>query len=356
MREISAELLRRLKSPRQTAAENAAPRAILRVSKKTIPLLDASALKKTVLGTFPTLTAVDVAARHRREDADCDRVYVGFVADGVGRVIWSPMLTTGLANSWSRLSFSAEAVDVAVAFNGTMPRKTDGTMQFVCEEEPWIFWATPEGSCLGKKEGSALITRLAESNCTAVSAVRAVWSRVGSFDFGLVVFMVLAGKLYYRQFLRGGWTDAEPVSFGPEGVEWADVSVRRTQDFRLVLSCRTTEGDVYELFTQFQGIGKQGTEHLELSDAAVNAAVGRIEARFGGQHSEHVQLTEAGVTTRLRPPPQEKEGGAAEHLQVDGASVTAAVSPVRLTLGVLNEAVELADASVSAALTKVEDI
>ena len=105
---------------------------------------------------------------------------------------------------------------------------------------------------------------LAETNCTDVSAVRAMHSTVGGFDFGLVIFFILNGQLFYRQLIDDEWTDAEIVSIGPNGVTWKEIAAFRTWDYRIGVQAKSASGDIYELFTQFMGIGKQNVEHIQV--------------------------------------------------------------------------------------------
>ena len=76
---------------------------------------------------------------------------------------------------------------------------------------------------VGKQLGGETIT-LAENNATAISAVRAMWSDVPGFDFGLCLFMILNGAIYVRQLINGEWYDAEVVAVSrlpvEGGVSW----------------------------------------------------------------------------------------------------------------------------------------
>lgn len=130
----------------------------------------------------------------------------------------------------------------------------------------------------GKKLGLGLsvdATVLAETNCTDVSAIRATWSSVGGFDFGLVVFFIVNGKIFYRQLINGEWMDAEAITYGPDNVTWQEIAAFRTWDYRIGIQAKTTTGAVYELYTQFMGIGKQNTEHVS-ADISVDLNMTKI--------------------------------------------------------------------------------
>jgi hypothetical protein len=148
-----------------------------------------------------------------------------------------------------------------------MPKANNGDVEFVTESYPWVFWVS-NSVLYGRKlysDEDAVI--LAETNCSDVSAIRAMHSTVGGFDFGLVIFFILNGQLFYRQLINGEWNDAEVVSFGPSGVTWEEVAAFRTWDYRVGVQLKSTTGDIYELFTQFMGIGKQNVDHIQVDVA-----------------------------------------------------------------------------------------
>lgn len=131
---------------------------------------------------------------------------------------------------------------------------------------------------------------LAEANCTDVSAVRAMRSEVGGFDFGLIAFFLLSGTIYYRQLIDGEWTDAEVVTFGPS-VTWTEISAFRTWDYRVGVQGKATNGDIYELFTQFMGIGKQNVEHLEITDISAQGTLIPVDYHDAKSGDEHIEIS-----------------------------------------------------------------
>lgn len=132
---------------------------------------------------------------------------------------------------------------------------------------------------------------LAEANCTDVSAVRAMWSEVGDFDFGLVAFFILSGSIYYRQLISGEWTNAQLVSFGPESVTWVAISASRTWDYRVALQVKSSAGVVYELFTQFMGIGKQNVEHINVANISAESETTEI-TYHNTKETENIEVSD----------------------------------------------------------------
>lgn len=300
MRTISDALKARFESNLQTRANNADPAVRVRISRPTTPLTTDAFLERSVVASGLTgLTRCDVAVSRPLAGETPETAYVAYIASGAAGVKSAPLTPNLSKTSWTQESFSEPAVDVAACFDGRMVKQADGTTALLTDPRPWIVWVTPDGACKGRILGLLGDVTLAESNCTAVAAVRATQSAVSSFDFGLVVFMILSGSLYYRQLIGGTWYDAELVSFGPPGVSWADVSVSRTADWRVVVQGKTTQGDVYELFTQFMGIGsKSGAEHIAgLADATERHSLTGIAYHDAKAPGEHVMLS--GAT----PPP-----------------------------------------------------
>ena len=145
--------------------------------------------------------------------------------------------------------------------------------------------------CIPRKLGSSQAITLAETNCTDVTAVRAMWSEISDYDFGLCCFFILSGALYYRQLIKSEWTDAVPISYGPEGVNWAEVHASRTWDYRVILQMKSSTGEIYELITQFMAIGKQNSEYVELRSISPQSEMTEIHYSDFKNEDERVELS-----------------------------------------------------------------
>ena len=290
MRGITPELRAKFESSLQTVAANADPEAVVWISRPTVPLTDPEFLDRAAVAQASGLTACDVAVRRLRADREADRVYLAYV-DENGAHVKSAATEVKIEDYvWTDEPFSTAADDVAIAFDGTMPKKPDGSAQFVTESRPWVFWIK-DGVLKGRILGLLGETTLANANAGRVSAVRATWDTAASVDFGLVVFFTLNGALYYRQLIAGEWKDAVPVTFGPSGVTWTDIRAFRTWDYRVGVQGLGSDGKVYELFTQFQGLAKHSGEHIELKTAAQGDMI--AIQYIDGQTREHLSLAAA---------------------------------------------------------------
>lgn len=290
MRSIDSELKAKFESNLQTKANDADPQAVIWISRPTVPLTDAEFLDRATVLQANGLTACDVAVRRPRADREADRVYLAYIDENGAHVKFSATEQRLEDYVWTDGGFSAAASDVAIAFDGTMPKKADGTAQFVTEERPWVFWIN-EGVLKGRILGLLGDVTLASANAEKVSAVRAAWAQATNVDFGLVCFFTLGGALYYRQLIGGEWKDAEPVTFGPPGVTWEDIRAFRTWDYRVGVQGLGSDGKVYELFTQFEGLARHGGEHIELDTRSVGTLI-PVEYH-DAQTREHLSLAAA---------------------------------------------------------------
>jgi hypothetical protein len=70
---------------------------------------------------------------------------------------------------------------------------------------------------------------------------------------------------------------------------YVKIAASRTWDYRIALQVQAADGTLYELFTQFAGIGKQNVEHLEVTDIGAEAEI--IEVAYHDmKEDENVEL------------------------------------------------------------------
>ena len=289
MREVPSYISERLKKNIQTKANDSAPSARLWVSRQSTVLVNDEFLERQTVANS-SVTDASIAVCHPRIRRSNTDIYVAYISNGVARVVTSKHRTAMNQHDWTDTGFEVDATAVSIAFDGTMPKSYGSEIEFVTEQTPWVFWVN-DRKLFAQKLGGETVT-LAEANCTDVSAVRAAWSQFSAFEFGLVVFFIIGGSLYYRQLIRGEWTDGERVSFGPSGVTWSGVSAFRTWDFRVGVQLKSTNGDIYELFTQFMGIGTRNAEHLEVKGASHSGGSITAIQRMNTKADEHITIAD----------------------------------------------------------------
>lgn len=271
MRSIPADLSTKLSNPIQTRANNSDPSASIWVGRPTTVLTNNTFLEKQTVVQAP-ITDSSIAVCHPRLNTENTKIYIGYVSNGIAKVGVALTKVKMSSHVWLDTNFSETADHISVAFDGTMPKNVNGKYEFLTESEPWVFW-TNAGALYARKLGTDETISLASENVTWISAVRATWSEVSGFDFGLCIFFIAGGSVYYRQFINGVWYDAEviPTAALPtvdSGITWTQVSASRTWDYRVALQLKASDGLMYEVFTQFMGIGSKNAEHISVNMAA----------------------------------------------------------------------------------------
>ena len=289
MRTMTPSLAAKFKQPVQAESTKAAPAVDLWISRPVVPLVNDYFLEQQALGNASNATALDIAVCHPRHRRQSTKIYIATVENGVAKVVSSPFRQAMETHVWTDCGFSESAEDVAVAFDAVMKNDTRGRSEFVTDQQPWVFWVN-DGALYGRDLGSGETLTLAEANCTKCTAIRSAGSSMGGFDYGLCLFFLLNGTIYIRQRINGEWMDAEPVNFGP-GVTWKDIAASRSWDYRVVLQAMATDGTVYELFTQYMGIGQRSTEHIEIK-AKADGRLGEI-GYYATKENEHLEVAAA---------------------------------------------------------------
>jgi len=289
VRSIPSDIASKLAMLKQTRANSADPSASIWIGRPTTPLTTDVFLEKQAVLTGASITDTSVAVCHPRQGAANTKINIAYIASGVAHIVTAATKTKMSNHIWVDSGFSETASAISIAYDGTMPKNDQGKVEFVTESQPWVFWVD-SGVLYARKLGTADTITLAQANCTDVSAIRAMWSEVGGFDFGLIVFFLLSGTIYYRQLIDGEWTDAEIVTFGPSGVAWASIAAFRTWDYRVGVQGKTSTGDLYELFTQFMGIGKQTVEHLEIKSVKATGAMTEVHYSDTAE-DEHIEMS-----------------------------------------------------------------
>lgn len=288
MRTIPSSLAAKFKQLVQADSTKAAPALDLWISRPVVPLVNDYFLEQQAVQDGANITAVDIAVCHPRHRRQSTKIYMARVESGTARVLSSPFRHAMEAHVWTDSGFSEPAEDVALAFDATMKNDTRGRSEFVTEERPWVFWVR-DGALYGRKLGSADTLTLAEANCTKCTAIRAAGSAMGGFDYGLCLFFILSGAIYVRQLIGGEWMDAEPIGFGPD-VTWTDIAASRSWDYRVVLQAMSGDGTVYELYTQYMGIGQRSVEHIEVKSVSADGELTGIRYADTAE-TEHIEVS-----------------------------------------------------------------
>lgn len=292
MRSVPESFARKLAQAIQTQANESAPKAVLRLRRAKLPVQTGKYLERTLIqnGAGSSITDCSITVEHSRAGREDGNIWTCMVDGGVCRVFRAKNAIAMSKHAFAELDFGEPAIACSISFDSKTSRKIDGTDEFITEKVPWIFWVSPDGALHARLWGANQDTVLFSSNVVKVSSVRASYSLIDRFNFGLIVFVLLdSGTLMCRQLINSIWYDAETVSFGPSGVVFVDIAAYRTWDYRVGLQGITSSGHVYELFTQYEGIGTRSQEHVGISDVAASGTLISVQY-IDVQESEHVEI------------------------------------------------------------------
>lgn len=272
--------------------------ASLWVSRPSIPLEENTFLEKQVVAQSGDISRASIAVCRPKVSEEATYIYLACITSGVVQVRRAPHRVSMESHKWELVEFSQWGEDVAICFDGDMIKTSSGRVEFITERIPWVFWVLNGSLYASKLDSSTEIVTLAESNCTAVSAVRAMKS--ASQDFGLVVFFITGGSIYYRQLIDGVWMDAELVTIEtwletPE--PWLDIAAFRTWDYRIGIQVNTASGFALNLLTQYMGIGRTSAEHIEIRSAHSTSSLIGIQYHNPNPTEEHIEIVGAEITT-----------------------------------------------------------
>ena len=299
MRYFNSSITEKIASRIQTPANNSQPSLSAWLTRNDIMLVNGKHLESQQVATNASITGADIAVRHPFFGRQSTQIFIGYVGDGIARVISSPFQISTGSHVWLEENFSeSNAVDIAVAFDGYMPQKEKGKTEFITQGEPWIFWCSSTGSLyawqLGSEEEPVI---LSARNCTKVTAVRATYDEE-LYDFGLVVFFLTEGELYYAQRIKGVWYDPVVVGICVPNVMWIDIAAERTADYRVVVQALGDDGNIYDIFSKFQGIGRFTSEHIEITGVEASAVL-TLTRHINAFNTEYIEVGSVDVSHNL---------------------------------------------------------
>lgn len=293
MRFIPSYILDKLKMSAQTRANGSAITSSVWVTRPTTQLTDPVFLEKQIVPTVKNGALVDVslATRHSSLGDEYDETYIGYIYGTTLTVMHSDPAIDIDSHIWITSETISSATRLTLAFNGEFKKATKTSpIQFISEEVPWLFWISG-GVLNGKRIGSEEIITLSDTNVTDVAAVRGFSPPDNdALDFGFIVFYIIEGSIYYRQLINGEWYEAINTNFGPSGITFSEISASRSWDYRIILQAKGSDGKVYELFTQFMGIGRNLAEHIDLSDISITTDLIEVDKPII-RESEHIDIT-----------------------------------------------------------------
>ena len=293
MRTLSNDMLAKIAMRHQTIAADANPNVSLRISRRDTILRDMAFCEKVKVRktTVNAITDADVAVQHPNYGRENTKIWVAYIQNDKLVVRWSYDREDITETSWNVINLDLPATACAIGFDSIVEKNARGIEEFVTTTDyPFVFYVDPDGALHYVVLGGAIIDELlAGENVTDVSVVRGPSGLYGARNFGLTVFFLMSGALYYRQFINGVWYNAEQVTVGPSGVTYSKIDAFNTWDYRVGVQVLDTDGNLYMIYSYTEGIGVRGVEHLE-TEVDVNVALVGIEYHTT-QAIEHIETS-----------------------------------------------------------------
>ncbi len=250
MRELPASIRTRIESAMQTLAADADPRMEVFITRTARYIQQGTLLNPRTIRQGPDLGRLDLAVRREDPNQYASELVMIYIEDGWAKVATLDAIPkVSEPDAWDWQATLAEAVDVAVEFDGRWERIVNragiwwgASTRFVKVSvgDPWLFWVTPGGNLMARHGLDGATITLSEGDVTRVAALRG-WKniRFGDRDHGLVAAFIKDGHVRYRSYAEQADTSViwEPVREVP-GLDTTEhpaghVSLFCTNDYRV---------------------------------------------------------------------------------------------------------------------------
>lgn len=291
MRSIDATLQARIELAQQTLFNNANPQMDVQVTRPRTPITRAGFWQESIVTEDATAICTSVAVR--RQVKNPTRAYVAYVTSGGTLVVkWADLSLAWESMVWTVAETISGCVACAVELDGSFVQAPRNRVEYLTDATPWLFYVTDAGALMGGPLGGTYETLVA-TNVTAVDAIRGVASLYKDVDQGLLVFYIINGAVYYREYINGSWESQLSVSLAPANA--VRIKAERVFDWRIVLQVADNTGALYEVFSRMESSGWQSLERaVTLSGAGVTSTE-LINIDYADYTQEDTAITLVGV-------------------------------------------------------------
>jgi hypothetical protein len=262
MRSIPSILANRVRMLAQVPELNSAPKNRMIITRNTVPITDFDMWQTaTINAGSPTKTSIAVS----RPSANAGPLvaYVAAIESGELRLYSATLKGLLPPTVWSLELSVADAVDVAIAFDGHYVKQDDGMVEFLTGDL-WIFYINTLAEVWGGRFGHLGDTKLA-TNAAALSAIMGP-GNVGPLTIsdGIVLaWVTTGGAVMTRQYFGEVWEDAVLHSSMPANA--MDIALTRTWDYRLSVNLQTTDEKVWLINGNSQVSGNANISYIDMA-------------------------------------------------------------------------------------------
>lgn len=292
MRNIPYDIKNKLMSMQQTLANDADPRMLLKLQRGTIPITDKRLWQYSTVDSG-SCTVSSVTVRRSKKDVAPDFAYVAFVRANTLYVKIARIEQPVKKMSWTVVETIANVSKCSLVFNGSYVQSGLYNTEFVTEEEPWLFYTNLSGELFGGVLGTTYST-IVGSGVVDFDAARAIASLYKDIDQGMMIFYILNGYVYFRQYINDTWQDQQSVSLAPENA--VSIKADRTFDWRIVLQVQDNTGALHEVLSRPYYSGWVNVENLTMKVPSILLDVKEIQYISAQSEDEYLTATVSGIT------------------------------------------------------------
>jgi hypothetical protein len=282
MRSIDSELLSRILRNVQSEQNNNAPSVDVIVSRASTPITRKEYWQESIVSDGVTATSTSVAVR--KSGKKITDVYVAYVSGGTMTIKKSAFVLPVSKMTWTTVETIPNVVSCAIEFDGDF-RRLGKRIEYRTDDEPMVIYTTASGALMAGILGETPET-LANSGASNIDAVRGISSAYQDIDQGMVVFYIVSGTVYYRQYIGGVWEGQQTVSIAPANA--VSIKAERLFDYRICLQVKDSAGALHEVFSKMEASGWNGAEfvNVNISQNVVCRLIRYVDQLF----NEHITL------------------------------------------------------------------
>lgn len=234
---------------------------------------------------------IDVCHQYYKDKSN-NKIWIAYVGeeDGIIRIKYSK---DEYPYRWQTYPFPVTFADkCGLCFNSSLQKGSGediGIYEFITDEYPFLYYVRDGALYICNLANNVTITAAAE-NVIDASMIRGPIGLDGSYDLGLIVFFIAGNDVFYKQYIRGVWYDAEVVSLFANNSEFTAIKAFRTWDFRVGLLLKNIDNELYQYITFVEGLSELINEHIEVSVAATASLTG-ISYSYFKNADEHIEVS-----------------------------------------------------------------
>jgi hypothetical protein len=295
LRSIDPILKNKLLSSTQTVYEDSELSVRAIVSRARTPITDKRYWQESIISADTTVTDSSVTVMtHSTGNTIYAAQIVGTkltvkkakLSFDVSSIVWE---TIKIVEGCTRCALQSVS-NYKKNYSGFIERVFDQT------EKPFLAYTTQTGEVyFGPLNDFAIFEKIINAGVTELDLVQGVESVHQDISQGIVLFYVIDGKLYYKQYINFSWTDQIEITAVPNSV--IDVHAEVLFDYRICLQVKDVSGALWEVMTKMEASSWNNQETIRCNLSQSLATLPIVYSDFCD--FEHISVNVTQILTRL---------------------------------------------------------